>query len=730
MGGRAAEEASLAGRLSIALAKARPRLKRRQLAAKLGVSAAAISHWLNGMRECPRERVHEIAKITKADPGWLLLGDDAASTMATPTPRVREERTPRPATKGSARRLTWGFREAPPDGGKDFGNAGVYATPMSVKTVVREDGQNSLDAGLGGPVVMRFRVVELEPSSDRYGRLLNALAFDELAEHIAAVGAQSKIGARLAAGLEHLREDKLVAVIVDDYGTSGLVGGEFDSDGPYCALVRDNLNSAKGSATAGGVFGLGAKVNLACSRVGTVLFASKVHGEEVRGTRLVARSELTYHELGRGRERTRFAGPGWFGKMGKGEVVESAWLPDDHRILDDLLLRRDDLPRGVTAKRSTGTSILILAFWDPQVDLSAGTKQLVDQIVEAVAVNFWPAIMRDQLAVWVERHTGDVDKPVTSELVDPRAIVGVTPFCDALEKHSMREERPTLAEAGDVVSVPITLTVPATRPRATSVTPHDEVQSECRLVVRLASAEAEGSDPRLNDVAYVRGRAMVTRYQAKGNVLLGARPFHAALLAGTLVGRSREQTAAEEFLRLAEPPAHDRWAYNADVADKFARGAKRLLDEFFNRVTEQLQRVLRPIASGTHDGPEVLSKLLQLRSFAPPRPNQGRAAILSASGHIVDGAWVVEAEVSIDPVAAPLRLVPRLSFEREGSAAVRVRWRHLEVLTGTVEPNDGGFLAKPRTKRFGFRGVSDPASHPVGALESAVLLDVHASTGA
>src|SRR5207249_7020006 len=113
-------------------------------------------------------------------------------------------------------------------------------------------------------------------------------------------------------------------------------------------------------------------VNLACSRVGTVLFASKVRGEEQRGTRLVARSELTYHQLGRGRERTQFAGPGWFGKMGKGDVVESVWLPDDHRMLDDLLLRRDRLPDGVAAKRSTGTSIPMPGFWVPQIDLSAG----------------------------------------------------------------------------------------------------------------------------------------------------------------------------------------------------------------------------------------------------------------------------------------------------------------------------------------------------------------------
>ncbi len=356
-----------------------------------------VSHWLHGRRQGPPERVNDIADIARSEASWLLPGRGAPPAASAPS--MPERRTKGRTTSGRARHLTWGFREAPRDGGKDFGNAGVYATSTSVKAVVREDGQNSLDAWLGGPVVMRFRAVELDPRSERYRRLLRALAFEELARHIEAIGRQSKIGARLAAGLEHFREDKFVALVVEDYGTTGLIGDEFDSGKPYCALVRDNLNSAKESATAGGVFGLGAKANLACSRIGTVLFASKVRGEEERGTRLVGRSELTYHELGRGRNRGRFAGPGWFGKARKTGVVESAWLPDDHRMLDDLLLRRDRLPHGVAAKRSTGTSILILAFWDPQVDLSAGTKQLVDQMVEAVAGNFWPAILRDQLSV-------------------------------------------------------------------------------------------------------------------------------------------------------------------------------------------------------------------------------------------------------------------------------------------------------------------------------------------
>jgi RNA polymerase primary sigma factor len=596
---------------------------------------------------------------------------------------------------------------------------------MSVRTVVREDGQNSLDAGLGAEVTLRFRVIELDPSSDRHERFLHAIAFGELEEHVAACESASKIGTRLVAGLEHVREEKLVLLAIDDYGTTGLVGDEFDSTEAYCALVRDNLNSRKKDATSGGIFGVGAKVNLACSRVCTVLFSSKVHKLESHGTRLVGRSELTYHELQRRAKKREFAGPGWFGNQGKTGVAESVWLPDDHEILNDLLLRRDVKPSGISVRGKTGTSLLIVGFDDAQIDVTAGTKQLAEQIVEAVAVNFWPAILKGQLTAVVERYVDDAAEPVSVEQVDPKAVAGIAAYCEALDVFAAREEKPSLTQHGDVVAVSVPFIVPATRRRATQVNQHEELTAECKLVVRLAPPDIERSDPRLNNVAYVRGRAMVTRYQNKANAVVGGRPFHAILLAGTMLGRTAEQIAAEEFLRLAEPPAHDKWMYNTDVKEVYAHGAKRLLDEFFDRVVEALQRVLRPIALTQDQGPEVLDRLFLLRSMKPAAPRRPHATLRAATGAIQDGAWVIEAEVSIEPVATPLIVTPTLSFEQEGGR-YNVQWAHLEVADGVAEVRNGGLLVPPRTKRITFRGLSNPASHPVEAGSSAVFVDVMA----
>lgn len=711
---------SLAERLSAALEARRPPMTRSQLATKLGVSAGAVSHWLNGNRACPEATVLKIAKLTKAEPGWLLHGTQEASAP--------EQR----ATKGRAptRNLVWGFREAPADGGKDFGNAAVYATPQAVRTIVREDGQNSLDAALRDEVVLRFRLVELSPSSKRHARVLNALGFADLRDRIRSIEEadeyESKLGTKLSAGLEAVLGEKLVLLYVDDYRTRGLQGGEFDSTKPYCALVRDNLNSRKETKVAGGVFGVGSKVNLACSRLSTVLFASKVAGEEDRGTRLVGRSELTYHELKTGAKKQRFAGPGWLGVAGdRPGVVESAWLPDDSSLLDDLMLRRDRLPAGVRRGDGTGTSIMIVGFTDPQTEAGATTQQLADSFVEAAAVNFWPAMMRGTLTVIVERYVDDADEPIKSEHVDPRSVAGVNELCDAYEKHVSGATTPALVNPGDVASIVVPLTVPGTRQRAKGVQPHGELTAECRLLVRLADPDDGSSDPRVGQVAYTRGRAMVVRYQPRASVV-GGRPFHAVVLAGTMAGRAAEQIAAEQFLRIAEPPAHDKWHYSSDLGERYARGAKKSLDDFLARVTEELQRALRPPVSRQSEGPEILRRMLQIRPpTQDPAPSQPQVRIARRRARVVDGAWTVEAELSINPTPRALAVTPRLSFRCEGSAPIPVRWSHIEVEDGSAATAEHGvLLLPPRTKRVAFKAWSDAESHPVPAEQSSAVLEV------
>src|SRR5207244_49454 len=57
----------------------------------------------------------------------------------------------------------WRFRFAPPDGGRDYGNANVWAFDPTIATMVRDVLQNCRDAELspGAPVGVVFRIIRL-----------------------------------------------------------------------------------------------------------------------------------------------------------------------------------------------------------------------------------------------------------------------------------------------------------------------------------------------------------------------------------------------------------------------------------------------------------------------------------------------------------------------------------------------------------------------------------------
>jgi transcriptional regulator with XRE-family HTH domain len=717
----------LAERLRWAVEQARPPITQGKLAERLGVSSAAISLWLNAKRSVPDDAVEKIARVTRVEPGWLATGSG--------NPRdERETEESETSVEETRPELVWGGRPAPRDG-KDFGNAGVYATPPDTATKIREDGQNTLDAALddGSGVGLRFRVIELNPTSRRYNRFFEAIRWDQLSAHISAVaesGFESKLGNKVVAARARInRREKIVLVSTDDFGARGLNGDDFDSKKPFAALVRDNLNSQKADPTAGGVFGVGSKQNVACSGLSTVAYATQLPDHPGR-TRVIARAELPYHEIEDEGKSRRYAGPAWLGQVeepsrdGEDPLTVSVWLDDDDPLLEDLLLKRE-APPGWRPDRRNGTSIMVVDFIDPDAEGAPNTAHLVEEFARAAAENFWPAMMRGDLTVWVERYVDDEEAPSVRKQVDPREYVA--PFCDAWEKHAAGDTVGILREPGDVAEVSIPLAIPATRSDARNVFQHEEVQSECRLVVRLADPELP-QDPHLNDVGYTRGRAMVVRYISRPSIVLGARPYHAFLLAGTIVADTPEQRAAEQFLRISEPPAHNRWIYRSEMGEKYRLGGGARLEDMEKAVRAALQHLVSPAVSASDEGPESVKRLLQLRGPRRTQRDILTAKVLTVAPVVRNGAWHIEAEVSVNPSPKVIEVVPHLGFLREGSSAVRVAWDSLELMDGTAELDGDRFVLKPRTKRFRFRGISDPTSHPVEAARCAAQLNLHTST--
>jgi RNA polymerase primary sigma factor len=527
--------------------------------------------------------------------------------------------------------------------------------------------------------------------------------FASLRAHIErASQGRARVSAKLRDGLRRIdSEESLFLLRVDDYGTIGLSGEELnpndDDEGqrssPYAALVRNNLDNWKQTALDGGSFGLGKAVLWNCSDLSTVLFASRVPGVD-RGMRVVGRTELTWHTM----DRSQWAGPGWFGSE---QLGHSLWITDAELLQDLQLDRETQLPPGVEPREAAGTSALVLAFRDPDAEIRPDIQTLITEISRAAAENFFPAIVSDRLRIRVEHL---VDGQVRSAVdVDPDRFV--PEFCDSLRKHRTGEVTEELERPGEVTRKIITLRVPGTREDAEGLEPYtNEMTAQCYLLVRLDENEAEGAHPRLaNTVAMVRGRNMVTQYLNRDGVAMGARTFHAILLAGDAAGSDPAQLAAEQFLRLAEPPAHNDWSYQPALKVSFKLGSKQRLRELKDDITKALLDAVKPEVVAEDEGPEELRRLLQFgKTPPPPAP---AATLRNIRPRLVDGAWLVEAEVNFNDKRKRLRITPRAWIDVESGSAIALPWAELTIRRGKEwAPANGSFEVEPHSKAIAFQG--------------------------
>ncbi|NOT08197.1 MAG: helix-turn-helix transcriptional regulator [Gemmatimonadales bacterium] len=676
------------------------------LARDLGRKPAIVSHWLTGRRECPESTLRKIAVLLKVNYDWLARGELSGATKSEREARPMKDRKLDVLGPPDAE-IAWHFRPAW-QGGRDFGNANAFATPPDVPTLVRETGQNSTDAsrrdgGSGGMVHLRFRLIELTKSGEEYAKFGQAAKLNELREHIRnAAKGKARLSEKVRDGIARLDgPEPLCLLRIDDYGTIGLPGEELTADddeqssSPYAALTRNNLDTSKQAANAGGSYGLGKAVLWNCSELSTVLFASDIPDDS--RTRIVGRSELTWHKV----ESQPFAGPGW---LGIGEFGNSHWVDPSDVALINLQLKRNDLPTGVSAGRSSGTSALILGFRDPESEVRMDVEELLGKLARSAAENFWPAMLVGRLRVSIEHMRDSV--LLNQRIVEPREYV--PEFVDTFQRHLDDRVEEQLDEPGSVTHRAVTLQVPGTRDDADSVERFPaQMDSRCHLLIRLDDDENQGAGKHLaNTVAMIRGRYMVTQYWNRDGVAMGASTFHAILLAGDAVGKEPAQLAAEQFLRLSEPPSHNDWKYEEALRTKFRPGAKQRLKEFRDSVTSKLRdAVKRPVVE-EDNGPEELRRLLDLGGGGDPQPPL--ATLRNIRPRFRDKAWEIRAEVSFNDKKRRLRLTPRVRIDVESGSPILLPWQSFESRVGTLRENSSGeFIVAPNPRAVSFYGTTE-----------------------
>ncbi|MFE2265233.1 helix-turn-helix domain-containing protein [Streptomyces griseosporeus] len=692
-----------------------------ELAEELGLTRAAVSAWITG-RSTPRPTV--MTDIAKA------LGTDVGTVHT----RTTDTQAGLP--------VTWYHRPGYPDGGRELGNAAAFAFDADVQVLARETCQNSLDERLtenGRPVRVRYTLHEL--TGDHLDAFREAILWNDLFPHYSAVSrlaGQQKVGRVVDAGVRDMYEKgRLVLLRVDDYNASGLTGDDY-GDGKFAAVVRRQLESLKSGRSAGGSYGLGKATLWATSALGLVLINStlSVAHEGRTERRVIGRLELPWREV----DGRAYAGPAWFGRPdpdSQGAEVARSWWADEETVARLHLSRDSDEP---------GTSFLIVGAHDvASLESTASDpdeaideeqddedtrdiRRMHKRLVQALGRDFWAAMTGGggrlpllEVSVRALRNDGEV--VVEETKVDPS--VEQPSRTRALRAYYEGTTVDRLTEAGQVAARNVPLKLPLSGGAAGgTLGTHQAV---------LLVTEADGDkDKPFNQVHSLRGNRMTVRKATVPRLPLGTNPFQAVLLAGEAAGDTAPfAKEAEEFLRAAEPPEHDRWGQTEELTLRWSPSAYRRIDGLTREVNNAVREIVARPKRSNREGGEVLRKALTVKNRPKAKVPTGPVipVLNGLDATIGDaGEWRITAEVSIPRGDEIVPMVPVALLDVRSGGRPKLDWAELEAVEG-CEVEDGTLRFTTGVRRATFRGTTDVTSHPVRTALTRLVLELRAGKG-
>ncbi|MFF1404610.1 helix-turn-helix transcriptional regulator [Streptomyces sp. NPDC058294] len=691
-----------------------------ELAEELGLTRAAVSAWITG-RSVPRPTV--MGEIAKA------LGTD----LGTVHTRTTDTRAGLP--------VTWYHRPGYQDGGRDGGNAAAFAFDADVQVLARETCQNSLDERIvenGRPVRVRYTIHEL--TGEALEAFRAAILWDELQPHYLAVSesaADQKVGRVVDAGVRDMFEkSRLILLRIDDYNASGLTGDDYD-DGKFAAVVRRQLESLKSGRGAGGSYGLGKATLWATSALGMVLINStlSVPHEGRTERRVIGRLELPWRSV----DGQQYAGPAWLGRPDPetpgAEVVRSWWA--DEETVERLHLTRDN--------DEPGTSFLVVGAHDvasldqskpdPVADEDEngadddGTRDIRvmhRRLVEALSRDFWAAMTgggsRLPLLETSVRTLRNGEVVIEEEKVDPTD--GQPSRTRALRAFYEGTTVDRLTEAGQVALRTVPLRLPLSGGLRGTLGTHPGV---------LLVTEAEDRDGVPNQVHSLRGNRMTIKKSGVTGLPLGVNSFQAVLLLGKAAGETAPfAEEAEEFLRAAEPPDHDRWGQTEELTLRWSHTAHHRISRLTTEVNAAVKGlVVRPRSAGSQESAKLRKKLTVAHKATAPRRAAG-PALPELDGLEAEigtgGEWRITAEVKLSRAEEPPVMTPVVLLDVRSGSRPRLDWAELVAVEG-CEVEGGVLRFTPRARRAVFRGSTDATSHPVRTELTRLVLELRAGTG-
>lgn len=683
-----------------------------ELAQAVDVTRAAVSAWITG-RAAPRpETIERIARALNTD-------------LATVHTRTTDTQAGLP--------IGWYHRPGHADGGRELGNAAAFAFDADVEVLARETCQNSLDeriAANGQPVRVRYTLHEL--TGEKLARFREAIQWDDLFPHYETAAAQEqKVGRVINAGLQDMYErDRLVLLRVDDYNAAGLTGDDYD-DGRFAAVVRRQLDSHKSGSSAGGSYGLGKATLWATSRLGLVLMNSTLSEPHEGRTerRLIGRLDLPWRQV----HGKPWAGPAWLGRPdpdSPGAAVARSWWADEETARS-LYLERDSGEPGTSFLIVGAHDVASLADDSHALDGDEGEdddnsiQRMHHRLVRALGKNFWAAMTGggDRLplleaSVRTLRNGEEVlkEERVDPTITQPSRTRALKAFLDGTTVEK-------LTESGQVAATTVPLKLPVRGGGRASQGEHQAV---------LLVTDAEDADGKPNRVVGMRGNRMTVRDAAVSGLPLSVNPFQAVLLAGEAAGSQAPFAAeAEEFLRAAEPPEHNKWGQTEELALTYSSSAYRRIASLTRDTNVAIKElVVRPKKKPKAGGGRLTAKLTVGAGTKKRRLTAATLPVLEElDAQVIDGgAWQVIGEIRIPAGGHAWRLVPVAKFDVRSGPRPTIMWSELvgvdncQIVDGTLRFSEGARSAT-------FRGVTDPTTHAVRTSLSGLVVELRTGEG-
>lgn len=504
------------------------------------------------------------------------------------------------------------------------GNASKHVVTPDIDTLQRETAQNSKDQRLGtdgAPARMRYTLFEL--SGEAKADFLNAMDWKGLGPHVKAAGkGTGGANAQLRQGYASMESDVLRVLRIEDFGTYGLTGDDTDVDKNFGLLCKSEFKTSD-QAGRGGSYGLGKAVLWTFSRISTVLFSSIP--EDQTDLRTFGRSDLSYHVL----NKKQYDATGCFGnRIGDGASAraESEWGKQD--LAASLKLSRD-------AEDGSGTSILIVDFFEPQYDQPRPLEEIAKNICESAAKWFWPSISIGKPTLEIEVVAQDSKNAIVfSEKVNPS--LEWSPFIDTLNAPTPLKHA---KEVDDVAKSEIQFTVPA----RISTPKHEEFKDQLELRALKAKIDLENHEV-VNTVAVIRGAGMVVKYHPLPKPLDGF-PIFGVLTAGSYLRSGSRAANSEEFFRSSEPVLHDKWELTDSIRENYKPGAGARLKSLWHELADNVKVIVDQGVQKHKKGPEALAKLFPLGSSGPKKKVK-KSVVTHILGSAFNGkTWDVEGEV-------------------------------------------------------------------------------------